>query len=422
MSSDNKKKVKPIINRTKVSPSSSPRAKLFFRGSRSPPRSASKDEEKIPDLSVAFEKYERMMNTFMKTPPESPKQNSEDDEDGDSNDKDYNSTETDKYDLKQERKTQSINNIQTQNYGEDENYDIEEYKDDEQEQLYESQTLNNILQPDNTDLSEQETIQVSDFFDISDTKEDGFCSHENVTKDKNMTTICMDCGTELYQEISHEQDWRYYGDQDTRNSSDPSRCQFRKCSEKGIKKDLEKMQFPPEICELADQLYLEVTKGEVKRNLLRKGIMFACVYEAFKIKKKTKTPDEIQKKFGIDNKSMSQGISYYRLRCPREYFQYEEVDAKHFIPEVLKKFNTKDDHVHKVISLYEKIKDSCVSLHRSNPKSVSKALVYYYLRAKGCNIDPTKYGKIVSLSEAITIRLSSEINRVLGTTQKVNLF
>jgi transcription initiation factor TFIIIB Brf1 subunit/transcription initiation factor TFIIB len=408
MSSDNKKKVKPIITKPKVSPAASPRAKLFFRGSRSPPRSASKDDEKTPDLNVAFEKYERIMNTFMKTPPESPKNQEYDDDNNSDNDN-------------KEKKSENLGkNEVTDNV--DENYDVEEYKDDEQEQLYESQTLNNILQPDNTDLSEQQTIQVSDFFDITDTKEEGFCSHENITKDKNMTTICMDCGTELYQEISHEQDWRYYGDQDTRNSSDPSRCQFRKSSEKGIKKDLEKMQFPPEICELADQLYLEITKGEVKRNLLRKGIMFACVYEAFKIKKKTKTPDEIQKKFGIDNKSMSQGISYYRLRCPREYFQYEEVDAKHFIPEILKKFNTKDDHVSKVISLYEKIKDACVSLHRSNPKSVSKALVYYYLRAKGCNIDPTKYGKIVSLSEAITIRLSSEINKVLGTTKNVNLF
>lgn len=370
--------------------STSPKTRMFFRGSRSPTREDSKQNseynKKEKDLNIgtterndvnnvikkdnlqgAFEMYEKLMGSILKTPPDSPKE-------------------------------------------------LDNTEDDEKENMIDEKLNPEFLPPDSEPT---ETINVEDI-DFNSPFE-GFCTHQNVIKEHS-TTICEDCGMELYQEITHEQDWRYYGDQDSRNTSDPGRCQYRKCAEKGIKKDLEKLQFPPEICELADQFYLEVTQGDVKRNLLRKGIMLACVLDAYRIKEKTKTPDELQTKFGIDNKSMSQGISYYRMRCPRDRFQYEDIDAKHFIPEIMKKFQTKEDHINKVIMLYEKIKDACVVLHRSNPKSVSKALVYYYLRRKGCNIDPVKYGKIVSLSEAITIRLSSEISRVLGTQQTVNLF
>ena len=258
--------------------------------------------------------------------------------------------------------------------------------------------------------------------DIDFSQSDDFCSHANITNEKGVT-ICEDCGIELYEEISHEQDWRYFGDQDSRNSKDPSRCQYRKSPEKGIKKDLDRLGFPPDICELADNLYMLVTKGEIKRSGLRQGIMFSTVFEAYKIKNRPKTPDELQHKFGLDRKSMSQGITYYKLRCPREFFDCEEISAKHYIPSTMNKLskNIKMEHVERVIKLYEKIKDACSLLNRSNPQSTSKALVYYYLRRKGCNINPIRYGKIVGLSEIIILRISAEISRVLGTQKQVNL-
>ena len=362
---------------------------------------ASKDEE----LKTAFENYEKIMARILKTPPQTPA--SSDSEHNDENEQNYTSNLNDSHD-----KIENLLPLDNQKP------DIIISFDDNDNSNNNNDTNNNNNN-ENDSNNDNDNKENNESDNISE--DNGFCAHQNVLREGDVI-ICEDCGIELYQEISHKQDWRYYGEQDSRNTSDPSRCQFRKCSEKGIKKDLEKMGFPSEICELADQLYLDVTKGEVKRNLLRKGVMFACVFEAFKFKHKPKTPDEIQTRFGIDNKSASQGISFYRQRCPREHFQYEDIDAKHFIPEIMKKFNTKENHIKKVTTLYEKIKDSCDVLHRSNPKSVSKALVFYYLRRKGCNISSEKYGKIVSLSEAITIRLSSEISRILGTQDSVNLF
>lgn len=254
--------------------------------------------------------------------------------------------------------------------------------------------------------------------DIGELKVNESCSHLAVIKDKG-TIICEDCGMEIREDISHEQEWRYFGDQD--NSSDPSRCQFRKSPEKGIEKELERLGFSPDICSTANKLYMLVTNGDIKRGELRKGISFVCTFEAHKILKKHKTSEQLQKKFGIDRKAISQGITYYKLRIPREYFQHEEVSAKHYIPEIMQKLNIKQEHIDRVIKLYDKIKDSCPVIHRSNPQSISKAIVFYYLRRVNCNISIIRYSRIVCLSDVILFRLSSEISRILGTANIISL-
>jgi len=259
-------------------------------------------------------------------------------------------------------------------------------------------------------------INSSDIFDTSI----DICNHGNTTKEKGRI-ICEDCGIELYQEISYEQDWRYFGDQDSRNNKDPSRCQYRKTPEKGIKKELERLGFPPDICELSDKLYMTVTNGEIKRSELRRGIMFSVVYESYRMKCKPKTPEELQDIFGLDSKSISQGLTYYRLRCPKENFSHDDINPKHYIPAIMEKFKTTREHVDKVMLLYDRIKDVASILNRSKPQSISKALVYYYLRRKGCKIKSSVFGKIVQLSEVIVLRLSGEISRILNTQDTVDL-
>jgi transcription initiation factor TFIIIB Brf1 subunit/transcription initiation factor TFIIB len=249
------------------------------------------------------------------------------------------------------------------------------------------------------------------------------CEHQNVVKEKG-TLICEDCGEELYEEISHDQEWRKFGDFDGRGAPDPTRCQYRKAAEKGIRRELERMGFAPDICKLADEDYMLITKEEIKRSELRKGIIFACVLEAHKRVKRPITPDEVASKFfNLQRKTQSQGLQFYRLRCPRSYFQYEDISAKHFIPQIMQmpQFNTKSEHIERVIMLHERIADKCPMLNRSNPQSISKALIYYYFRRRGVLISPARFGKIVNLSHIILLRLSSAISRLLGTGKTVSL-
>ena len=47
------------------------------------------------------------------------------------------------------------------------------------------------------------------------------CLHEN-TVTENGTKSCLLCGQELSKEIMHEKEWRYYGNADSKRSSDPN--------------------------------------------------------------------------------------------------------------------------------------------------------------------------------------------------------
>ena len=153
-------------------------------------------------------------------------------------------------------------------------------------------------------------------------------------------------------------------------------------------------------------------------------IVSNCTFEAHKILGRPVTPDEIASKFfNMERRVMSQGLTFYRLRIPRSYFHYEGISAKHFIPQIMQmpQFNAKPEHIERAVMLYERIRDRCAVLNRSNPQSASKAVVYYYLRRRGVLISPVRFGRIVGLSHVILLRLASAISQLFGTTKTVTL-
>lgn len=237
------------------------------------------------------------------------------------------------------------------------------------------------------------------------------CKHEEIVE-HNGIEICVECGEQMSDYFSVEKEWRYYGDNDNRHSSDPSRCQFRKLPDKGIKKELEKMNFPIEVCNKADLLYLKVTNGEIKRSNLRKGIMFACVFNAYKDLGNPQIPEELQTKFGIDRKNMSKGLTYFHMRNPNKKSS-EYISVEHFIPKIMEKFNAKKNHIDNVVKLYDIIKNSSSIFIRSNPQSVSSSLVFYYLKTIDPEFSISHFSKIVDLSEITMLRIISEIEKII---------
>ena len=66
------------------------------------------------------------------------------------------------------------------------------------------------------------------------------CSHPSIITEKNID-ICESCGNRFEKKMSHEKEWRYYGQLDSRHGSDPNRVQSRKSEERSIYKDVENM-------------------------------------------------------------------------------------------------------------------------------------------------------------------------------------
>jgi transcription initiation factor TFIIIB Brf1 subunit/transcription initiation factor TFIIB len=240
------------------------------------------------------------------------------------------------------------------------------------------------------------------------------CPHSSIINEGGID-VCVDCGENIQIE-SFDTEWRYYGDGDKSKSYDPSRCQYKKPQDKGIKKELEKMGFSRDVIVKADYYYQKVTQGDIKRSALRKGIIFSCVLFAYKHYKMRITTDELDEIFKIGRKNMSKGLTYFKTNIPKNEIDYDNFDyatAEHFIPKILEKWNVKEEHVNYVLNLYKRLSNKSHLINTSNPQSVSSGLVYYYLKKLDLEITPSKFGKLVGLSEITINRITNEIEDIL---------
>ena len=98
------------------------------------------------------------------------------------------------------------------------------------------------------------------------------CVHETKKIEKSVL-ICMDCGEEIEKDIFL--DSKLYPE--IQIKQDVSRCHIRKMEEKNIYKDVEDMGFGERIVSIANEIYIEATKGKIYRGNSRKSIVF-CLY------------------------------------------------------------------------------------------------------------------------------------------------
>jgi len=224
------------------------------------------------------------------------------------------------------------------------------------------------------------------------------CNHSETEKENNIL-ICSKCGIQLEDNN---------GDTTLKLDS----IQFKKVPDKGIAKDLEIYNLHPDVIRLADKYYANVTNGDIKRSNLRKGIMFACVFQAYKELGKPQTPDHLQKVFGISRKNVSKGLTYFCLGLPnRNVEQY--ITAEHFIPKVFEKLNIKTELLEECLELFRLIENKSSLLNRSNPQSVSKGVVFYFLKKINNNFDLHSYSEKVDLSSTTITRICNTIDSIL---------
>lgn len=271
------------------------------------------------------------------------------------------------------------------------------------------------------DKTEKIILDVNQYSNCDNTE---FCEHQNIIK-QNEKEICSDCGIEVYQQLSLEPEWRYYGENDSRHFTDPNRCQIRKIEDKGIYKDVESMNFESDIIEEANKLYNMITSETIRRGNFRKSVIFACIFNAYKYKGKPISSDELQEHFKLSKKDISTGLKFYNLKG-KEIKEIKEKKTIHispiiFIPRIMKKFNSNQEHINKVIDLYKMIQNKSSLINRSNPQSVISGLVFYYCRLIGKNITCSKFSSIVNLSDITISRISKNISDILGTRYKISL-
>ena len=269
-------------------------------------------------------------------------------------------------------------------------------------------------------LEEAEALNVNEYTKLNEKDITEICLHKNIINDNGVES-CSDCGIEIYKELSLEPEWRFYGDNDSKHSSDPSRCHIRKIEDKNIYKDIEKYDFSFPIREYANNAYMEVTDGKIRRGNYRRAIIFACIFNAYKDQGYPQNPEVLREKFELSKKEVSKGLTYYNLNKKSKNKKPIYISPVSFIPPIMAKFKANDVHIQKVNSLYERIHNRSKLLNRSNPQSVISGLVYYYFRLVGGNITSLNFSKMVKLSDITISRISKNISEILKTSDKVKL-
>lgn len=242
------------------------------------------------------------------------------------------------------------------------------------------------------------------------------CAHDNVIIEKG-TTVCIECGVEIQRKITHNKEWRYYGQTDTNSSSNPNRVQIRKTETRSIFGDVETYGFSDNIITTANRLYTEVTKGNIFRGNSRKAIVFACVYHAFKLNGIPQSHDKLIGIFNLNPQSGLKGLKYVNIHAKNPSIRTSHITPVNLVDEIMDKFSATDSQKNEVKELYKKIKNKSSKLNRSRPHSIASAVVYYWIKKTSKEIPIKKFTKSVGLSELTITKLAREVSSVLDTPE-----
>lgn len=226
---------------------------------------------------------------------------------------------------------------------------------------------------------------------------------------ESFNKICEDCGM-MIREDEVEDDLHPVAKYNT----DPKRCHARRSEEKGIFKDVDKLGFSDKIVSIANLMYEQVTHGRIFRGNSRKGIIFACIFHAYKINDNPQSCEHLIDIFGIERKIGLKGLKYVNLNAPKESkFRDYQISTEDIIREIMDKFNASDIQKDEAIKIYHKINNRSSLLNRSRPQSVASGVVRYYIIQKNKDISMEFFKSRVKLSELTITRIVAEIENII---------
>jgi transcription initiation factor TFIIIB Brf1 subunit/transcription initiation factor TFIIB len=239
------------------------------------------------------------------------------------------------------------------------------------------------------------------------------CEHISTIESKG-ALMCTDCGEEIEKTVSYNKEWRYYGHLDTKHKSNPNRCQARKIDERNIFKDVEEKIFDDSITMIANNFYIQITDGKIHRGESRKGIVFACVYNAYKQAGKPRSCESLSEVFKIQRKTGLNGLKYFQLNIDKKSMQTKpQITPVNLVSDIMDKFSATPEQKAEVINLYELIKDKSSKINRARPQSVASGLTYYWIRNNRKNITLKEFVEEIGLSELTVDRISKEITFII---------
>jgi transcription initiation factor TFIIIB Brf1 subunit/transcription initiation factor TFIIB len=229
------------------------------------------------------------------------------------------------------------------------------------------------------------------------------------------TLTCVDCGEEIQKDIFLDDICIQTSQQDN------SRCHIRKKDIKTIYKDVEQMGFGEKIVGIANEIYTNVTHGKIYRGNSRKAIVFACIFNAYKITGNPQCHEDLIKTFNLDKKYCLKGLKHVNSNVPNNSpIKKIHITSKTLIIDILKKFEANQTQIDEVLDLYSIVKEKSGLINRSRPQTISAGLVYYYILKTKRQISLKEFINITNLSELTIKKIVKEFDGLFETSCSID--
>jgi len=232
------------------------------------------------------------------------------------------------------------------------------------------------------------------------------CLHLNVLI-WNDSNLCGDCGLEITENNTT--------DYNSKSFSDPTRCYIRKEKDKTIYQDLQHLNISKRIKDIANNIYVEACKSKVKRATNRKGVVFASVFQAYKLDNNPQSFETLLQLFKIKPKSASNGVKFISENISKDSpIHTNYITPKHRILDFLQKFSVSEEKRTEILELYALVENRSSLINRSKPQSVAAGILWAWLSMNNANISIKEFIRKVGLSELTVNKISKEVIRVVN--------
>ena len=232
--------------------------------------------------------------------------------------------------------------------------------------------------------------------------EDGdSCPHDHQSIERGFN-ICADCGVQLHQIFDNNKTWA-------------PQCRFsrRLKDDRNIYKDVDGMGFSHQAVALANELFKEVTRGEIRRATSRKAIICACIFEAYKRIGEPHIYNKIVKQFNLKQKSALKGFKFMVTNLPKD----SHLSPTCISPDVFLKYYLKQlggtEYTDEVIHLMNELTD-IEHLNRVRPQSIAAGVIIYWIEREQKNIPLTALVQVTGMTYSTLVKLRREYSAKLN--------
>ena len=295
----------------------------------------------------------------------------------------------------------------------------------------------------NLNIIENENIKVNDVnidTKISTKKSCFNCKETDFLMMDSEMIICTYCGIENEMIIDYNAEWRYYGNDDNKRSSDPNRCGipsnpiipdsslstiilgrgfevYRKLNswnglsykQRSLIAILNKIALkanidnvPQSIIDATMNMYKMISQDYIKRGASRESLIAACFFNALRDQGMIRSTEEVAKLFDIKSKKLSKGCNEFTELMffkNKEYVKnMKPIESKDLIERFCSLLDIDESYV--IIGVRAAILiDKLGICQENNPKSIAVGVIYLLSQSYNLNFSKKEIAEQCKTSE-----------------------